>query len=86
MNKRWHVATCVCLMALQASVSAQRPSPTLRSPEVHADRTVTFRLRAPQATGVDGDTTRRGRESQSDWAPSKLTAPTYRAAMENNEM
>jgi len=53
MNKRWHVATCVCLMALQASVSAQRPSPTLRSPEVHADRTVTFRLRAPQATGVE---------------------------------
>src|SRR6185436_16309233 len=26
---------------------------TLRSPEVHADRTITFRLRAPQATSVE---------------------------------
>src|SRR5437763_17093892 len=28
-------------------------TPAIRSPEVHADRTVTFRLRAPQATAVD---------------------------------
>lgn len=27
--------------------------PTLRSPEVHPDRTVTFRLRAPQATAIE---------------------------------
>ena len=32
-------------------LSAQTPA--VRSPEVHADRTVTFRLRAPQATAVD---------------------------------
>src|ERR1019366_2346983 len=29
------------------------PAPALRSPEVNADRTVTFRVRAPQANGVD---------------------------------
>lgn len=28
-------------------------TPPPRSPEVHPDRTVTFRLRAPQATAVD---------------------------------
>lgn len=28
-------------------------APELRSPEVHPDRTVTFRLRAPQATTVE---------------------------------
>src|SRR5690349_4533682 len=33
-------------------LSAQAP-PAVRSPEVHADRTITFRLRAPQATAVD---------------------------------
>jgi len=75
MNHRWQLATCVCLIALQAafaqptagqaSVSAQGPGGgaargraggqpiTLRSPEVHADRTITFRLRAPQATSVE---------------------------------
>jgi NAD(P)-dependent dehydrogenase (short-subunit alcohol dehydrogenase family) len=34
----------------------------------------------------DGDEARRGRESESEWAPSKLTATTYRAAAQNNEM
>ena len=29
------------------------PQPAVRSPEVHPDRTVTFRLRAPQATAVE---------------------------------
>jgi hypothetical protein len=40
----------------------------------------------PSVAGADGDSTRRGRESQSKWAPSALTAPTYKAAVKNNEM
>jgi NAD(P)-dependent dehydrogenase (short-subunit alcohol dehydrogenase family) len=40
----------------------------------------------PAPTGAEGDGTRLGRESQSEWAPSRLTAPTYRAAAENNEL
>ena len=40
----------------------------------------------PPPTGADGDRTKLGRESQSEWAPSRLTAPTYRAAAENNEL
>jgi enterochelin esterase family protein len=34
-------------------IHAQTPMQALRSPEVHPDRTVTFRLRAPQATAVE---------------------------------
>jgi NAD(P)-dependent dehydrogenase (short-subunit alcohol dehydrogenase family) len=33
-----------------------------------------------------GDESRPGRENESEWAPSTLTAPTYRAAERNNEM
>ena len=33
-----------------------------------------------------GDEARRGRDSESAWAPSTLTEPTYRAAERNNEM
>ena len=40
----------------------------------------------PPPTGADGDRIKLGRDSQSEWAPSKLTAPTYRAAAENNEL
>ena len=32
-----------------------------------------------------GDEARPGRESESEWAPSKLTESTYKAAEENNE-
>ena len=56
------------------------------APELFAKAMTIINGLLPQATGADGDTTRLGRESQSEWAPSKLTAPTYRAAMENNEM
>ena len=35
-----------------APVLAQAPPPPVRSPEVHADRRVTFRLRAPNAKEV----------------------------------
>jgi enterochelin esterase-like enzyme len=39
------------LVLMAVTLGAQAPSP-LRSPEVHPDRTVTFRLCAPQATEV----------------------------------
>jgi NAD(P)-dependent dehydrogenase (short-subunit alcohol dehydrogenase family) len=40
----------------------------------------------PAPTGAEGDRLRLGRESDAEWATSKLTAPTYRAAAENNEI
>ncbi len=40
----------------------------------------------PAPTGREGDRTQLGRESESGWAPSALTEPTYRAAEQNNEM
>src|SRR5688500_20314583 len=41
------------LLPLTAAVQAQQPAPpALRSPEVSADRRVTFRVRAPQASKV----------------------------------
>jgi enterochelin esterase-like enzyme/lysophospholipase L1-like esterase len=43
----------VVLVAFAATTDAQGPPPAVRSPEVHSDRTVTFRLRAPSATSVD---------------------------------
>ena len=43
----------VALLVVMAAVAAQAQAPVVRSPEVHADRTVTFRLRAPQATLVE---------------------------------
>lgn len=56
------------------------------APEIFAKAMTMINGLLPPATDVDGDTNRLGRESQSRWAPSKLTEPTYRAAMENNEM
>ena len=38
---------------LSVGAAAQAPPPTVRSPEVHADRRVTFRLRAPAAARVE---------------------------------
>ncbi|HVR71981.1 MAG TPA: alpha/beta hydrolase-fold protein [Vicinamibacteria bacterium] len=40
------------VMLSAAAVAAQAPPPPLRSPEVHADRRVTFRFRAPNAKEV----------------------------------
>ncbi len=47
-------AFCVLLLALVVALPAfaQRGGPALRSPEVHPDRRVTFRLAAPNATEV----------------------------------
>jgi NAD(P)-dependent dehydrogenase (short-subunit alcohol dehydrogenase family) len=56
------------------------------APELFAKAMTMINGLLPQSTGAEGDTIRLGRESQSEWAPSKLTIPTYRAAMENNEM
>ena len=41
------------LLALSVGAAAQGPPPAVRSPEVHADRRVTFRLRAPAAARVE---------------------------------
>lgn len=43
----------VTLSLIALTLAAQGPPPPLRSPEVHPDRTVTFRLRAPQASAVE---------------------------------
>jgi NAD(P)-dependent dehydrogenase (short-subunit alcohol dehydrogenase family) len=40
----------------------------------------------PDPAGREGDESKPGRDSESEWAPSALTAPTYKAAEENNEM
>jgi len=56
------------------------------APELFAKAMSMINALLPPPTGVDGDRTRLGRESQSEWAPSKLTTSTYRAALENNEM
>ena len=40
----------------------------------------------PEPTGRSGDRPKPGRESESEWAPSALTEPTYKAAEKNNEM
>jgi enterochelin esterase family protein len=45
--------TTIALIVFAATASAQGPAPAIRSPEVHPDRTVTFRLRAPQSSAVE---------------------------------
>ena len=40
----------------------------------------------PSPTDADGDVAQPGRENESTWAPSALTAPTYAAARKNNEL
>jgi hypothetical protein len=55
------------------------------APELFQDALAMVSRLLPGPTGADGDVARPGRESESPWAPSKLTAPTYKAAEENNE-
>jgi enterochelin esterase-like enzyme len=62
MRTRLMMALAACVLGFTQTTIAQvpaaparggrGPADTLVSPEVHADRTVTFRLRAPQATTV----------------------------------
>ena len=56
------------------------------APELFARAMTAINALLPPPAAADGDRTRLGRESQSEWAPSKLTASTYKAALENNEM
>jgi enterochelin esterase-like enzyme len=49
-----NIMRCWTLSLVPLSLAAQGlPPPAVRSPEVHPDRTITFRLRAPQATAVE---------------------------------
>jgi enterochelin esterase family protein len=51
-NLRHLARSAAAALAIAAGLEAQGP-PSVRSPDVHADRRVTFRLRAPDATHVD---------------------------------
>lgn len=56
------------------------------APELFAEVMSFINGLLPAPTGRQGDESRLGRESESDWAPSPLTEPTYRAAERNNEL
>jgi NAD(P)-dependent dehydrogenase (short-subunit alcohol dehydrogenase family) len=56
------------------------------APEMFADAMTLTNTLLPSATGREGDTERPGRASESEWAPSTLTASTYAAAERNNEL
>ena len=56
------------------------------APEMFAAAMTMINRLLPPPTGKEGDTIRLGRDSESAWAPSALTEPTYKAAEENNEM
>jgi NAD(P)-dependent dehydrogenase (short-subunit alcohol dehydrogenase family) len=56
------------------------------APELFANMMSFINSLLPDPAGRDGDQARLGRESESKWAPSMLTEPTYKAAEENNEM
>jgi NAD(P)-dependent dehydrogenase (short-subunit alcohol dehydrogenase family) len=56
------------------------------APELFADMMALTNRLLPKAAGPDGDRAEPGRDNESDWAPSRLTRPTYRAAAENNEL
>jgi NAD(P)-dependent dehydrogenase (short-subunit alcohol dehydrogenase family) len=56
------------------------------APELFQDAMALMNGLLPGPSTTDGDRARPGRESESEWAPSTLTAPTYKAAEENNEM
>jgi short-subunit dehydrogenase len=56
------------------------------APELFQDALALMNGLLPGPSTADGDDARPGRESESKWAPSKLTATTYRAAEKNNEL
>ena len=47
------LAAALGLMMATVAVAQSHRAPPLKSPEIHPDRTVTFRLRAPQAQRVE---------------------------------
>lgn len=55
-------------------------------PELFADAMAMINRLLPGPAPADGDQARPGYESESKWAPSTLTAPTYKAAEQNNEL
>jgi short-subunit dehydrogenase len=56
-------------------------------PEIFADAMALMnRLLPGPAASPEGDRARPGYENESEWAPSRLTEPTYRAAERNNEL
>jgi NAD(P)-dependent dehydrogenase (short-subunit alcohol dehydrogenase family) len=56
------------------------------APELFADAMALMNRLLPGPTTPEGDRARPGHESESRWAPSPLTASTYEAANENNEL
>ena len=56
------------------------------APELFAGAMAVMNRLLPQRADADGDRAEPGRENESGWAPSTLTASTYRAARENNEL
>jgi NAD(P)-dependent dehydrogenase (short-subunit alcohol dehydrogenase family) len=56
------------------------------APELFAAGMAMINRLLPPPTGPEGDPARLGRDSESEWAPSTLTGPTYKAAEENNEL
>lgn len=56
------------------------------APELFQDAMAIVARLLPGPAGAEGDVARRGKESESEWAPSMLTAPTYSAAEKNNEL
>ena len=66
---KYAVAALVALIASFAHAQTSQPSPGIISPEVHADRTVTFRILAPRATEVS---------LLADWVPVGTTRPMTR--------
>jgi NAD(P)-dependent dehydrogenase (short-subunit alcohol dehydrogenase family) len=55
------------------------------APQLMAEALAVMNGLLPRSAGANGDVARRGRDSSSPWAPSRLTTMTYRAAAENNE-
>lgn len=56
------------------------------APELFQDAMAMVNRLLPGPASADGDVARPGRESESEWAPSALTAPIYEAARDNHEL
>ena len=56
------------------------------APELFAETMSAINRLLPAPTGRSGDRAQLGRDSESEWAPSALTEPTYKAAEKNNEI